>query len=171
MKNKSKRLVALALRLAYHVTKTPQDVMTDGKTSDDQLWSVMPDVPSSSSEYKPVSRHKSRDDAVRAMKNMDKKDLSEKIQKKEQDTEVDSDTADRLDALVDRSQGELQRPSEEKAEPVIRSAPPKRMQPDETGEDFEPPKEKVDPVIRAKPPEGMTPDEQADAEPKRQGEK
>jgi len=150
MNDKRRRLRVIALRLAYNVVKTPQEFITNDQPSDKQLWSVMPDVPSSSSKYQPVSKHPSRDEAVRALKKSEKTELAEKLQKKEeQEKEAPGVTQE-----------------QPKAEPVVRAQQPKEMQ--EQGQnDFQQPPEESEPVVRAQPPAGMTPEEQAKAQPKK----
>jgi hypothetical protein len=143
-KTTKRRLNALALRLSYHVTKTPQELMPDGQEDEDQAWSVMPDVPSSSPDYKPLSQHKTRDEAVRAQKKLEDNEVSEKLKEKQE---------------------EKIKP----VEPVIKAKPGKELQP-QTDEGFEAPKP-AEPVIRAQPPEGMKPEEQAEDEPKKRGER
>lgn len=51
-------------RQAYHVTKTPQQFINDGTDDAQQEWSVMPDIPSGSPNFKPVSKHKTKELAV-----------------------------------------------------------------------------------------------------------
>ena len=166
MRMKNNRLKVIAMRLAYHVTKTPQDFMTDDSKSDDQLWSVMPDAPNSSPQYKPVSRHKTRDEAVRALKKLEESDLSKQKQEKEEKTDVAPSTGlSQFPMIPDQS---LQQPSNEETDetadlpppvdPVVRAKKPLRMQTNDKP-DLPPP---VDPVIRAKPPQGMTPEQQAE---------
>jgi len=71
------RLSALALRLAYHVIKTPAEFVEEGKPAEQQEWAVMPDETSSEPDYKPLSKHRNRAEAVREMKNLENKEARE----------------------------------------------------------------------------------------------
>jgi hypothetical protein len=75
--NSRQRLQSVAMRLATHVIKTPKEFIDEGKPAEQQEWAVMPDETSSEPDYKPLSTHRNRAEAVREMKNLENKSARE----------------------------------------------------------------------------------------------
>lgn len=73
---KEKRLkkVARSLFLALHVRRTPEEFVDSNKDPNDQEWGVFEDITSDQKEHEPVETFRTRDQAVRKLRELEEKE-------------------------------------------------------------------------------------------------